>query len=117
MLSYPVGVSTIAAKQVNLSLRVSRPLRDFLASNALATISAMGSPNLDAEMLGIEGHVVPGDSGAPLLNRDSKVVGFLDGTSIDVGMSWGVPIKDIKWQDATPEVLQALIRRQTSTLF
>jgi hypothetical protein len=118
MLSYPYGVPTIGARQVNLSLRVSRPLRDFLAHDALQAISAKGSPSLDAEMLGLEGHAVPGDSGAPLLNRDSQVVGFLDGSNIgDIGMSWGVPIKDIIWQDATSEALQALIGRQSNTLF
>jgi S1-C subfamily serine protease len=71
-----------------------KKLRDIVPPSVAQALANVGSPSLDLEITNIEGHLVPGLSGAPIFNPSGKVVAVADG-GLDngtVGISWGIPI-------------------------
>jgi S1-C subfamily serine protease len=71
-----------------------KTLRDIVPSSVAQSLLNVGSPSLDLEITNIEGHLVPGLSGAPIFNPSGKVVAVADG-GLDngtVGISWGIPV-------------------------
>jgi Trypsin-like peptidase domain len=72
-----------------------RKLRDIVPSTVAQALSTAGSPSLDLEITNIEGHLVPGLSGAPIFNQADKVVAIADGglENGTVGISWGIPAR------------------------
>lgn len=50
-------------------------------------------PSLNSEILNLEGNLVPGMSGAPILDADGRVVGVANGGLEEgaVGLCWGIP--------------------------
>jgi S1-C subfamily serine protease len=71
-----------------------KKLRDIVPPSVAQSLLNVGSPSLDLEITNIEGHLVPGLSGAPIFNPSGKVVAVADG-GLDngtVGISWGVPV-------------------------
>lgn len=78
----------------HLSLRYGgKKLKDIVPSSVADTLKNIGSPDLDLEITNIEGHLVPGLSGAPIFNQKGKVVSIGDGGLENgaVGISWGIP--------------------------
>jgi S1-C subfamily serine protease len=55
------------------------------------------SPSLDSKILSLVGYILPGHSGAPILNQVGQVVGIGNGglKSGTVGIGWGMPIQEI----------------------
>jgi S1-C subfamily serine protease len=74
-----------------------KKLRDIVPSTVAQTLSDDGSPSLDLEITNIEGHLVPGLSGAPIFNQVDKVVAVADGglENGTVGISWGIPVRTL----------------------
>jgi hypothetical protein len=71
-----------------------KKLRDIVPPSVAQALADVGSPSLDLEITDIEGHLVPGLSGAPIFNPSGKVVAVADG-GLDngtVGISWGIPV-------------------------
>lgn len=76
------------------------PGQDF---NAL---TKRASPAIDIDVLSIQAPLVPGHSGAPLLNREGRVLGVVNG-GLDLGridMAWAIPWQDIQWQVVSRKV-------------
>jgi hypothetical protein len=77
----------------SLQLRYGgKTLRDIVPESVARTLSG-GSPALDLEIDGIEGHLLPGHSGAPIFNEQRKIVAIADG-GLENGaaaLSWGIP--------------------------
>ncbi|MCI5191215.1 MAG: DUF1566 domain-containing protein, partial [Candidatus Electrothrix sp. AS4_5] len=57
------------------------------------------SPNIDLEVISLEGHLLPGHSGAPILNKNNEVIGIANGGLKDgsAGVCWAVPYNKIKF--------------------
>lgn len=53
-------------------------LRDIVPRSVAQALSNVGSPSLDLEITNIEGHLVPGLSGAPIFSPSGKVVAVAD---------------------------------------
>lgn len=67
-------------------------LREALSPEALNELRQSGFPSLSTEVLRVEGHLLPGHSGAPVIDTEGKVVavgsgGLERGT---VGIGWAV---------------------------
>ncbi|HEY6288549.1 MAG TPA: hypothetical protein VIW48_03805, partial [Nitrospiraceae bacterium] len=74
-----------------------KKLRDIVPPSVAQALADIGSPSLDLEITDIEGHLVPGLSGAPIFNPSGKVVAVADG-GLDngtVGISWGIPVNSL----------------------
>jgi hypothetical protein len=69
-------------------------LRDFVSSEVADDIKSSGMPDLDIDIIYVSG-LVPGLSGAPILDASGGVVGIGDGglNGGSVGINWALPQK------------------------
>lgn len=87
--------------------------REVLSRRVIDPKTYRTSPDLDSHFLAIEGNLVPGHSGAPILASNGTVVGvgiggLKDGT---VGYGWATPFYDIQLRTGTdPAVREQLDR-------
>src|ERR1035441_6399066 len=74
-----------------------RRLGDLLPSSLARRLQTRNSPDINIEVLSIQGHLLPGHSGAPILNAKGQVIGIANGglQTGEVEISWAVPIEKI----------------------
>ena len=104
----------------SLHLRFSgKKLRDIVPPSVAIELSSAGSPSLDLDITSIEGHLLPGDSGAPIFNKQGRVVAIADGGLANgrVGISWAIPVKYLNDLAASPEIAQGREVGQIKALF
>lgn len=89
-LGFPLNIPGISATEVKRRFGGDR-LRLILPPKVLATLTDYPSESL--EILNLEGNLVPGLSGAPLLDSGGHVVGVANGGLEEgaIGICWGVP--------------------------
>lgn len=80
--------------------------RDGSSSNNLTTRQ---SPNTYFPVLSVQGHFVPGHSGAPILNEKNQVIGVLDGgLQKGSGIAWAIPYdNEIEWEELSSKTEEA----------
>jgi S1-C subfamily serine protease len=102
-LGFPLQVRSMT--NTSLQLRYGgKTLRDIIPESVAQTLSG-GSPSLDLEINSIEGHLLPGHSGAPVFNVQRRVVAIADG-GLENGaaaVSWGIPAKFLNQLSASNE--------------
>jgi S1-C subfamily serine protease len=78
---YPIGVATrdAAALRVTAANAEAPKLDQALNEAARASLRSVGMPSLAAEVLRVSGHLLPGHSGAPLVDFEGRVVGVGSG--------------------------------------
>ncbi|MCI5127113.1 MAG: DUF1566 domain-containing protein [Candidatus Electrothrix sp. AUS3] len=106
--------SGIRGQDTKKNLRFQRieRLEDRLNSKLRMMLKERKSPNIDIDILSIEGQIVPGLSGAPILNDSDEVVGVADGTVVlGGGTSWAIPFDQIDWKDASDQQMVAEMKR------
>jgi hypothetical protein len=93
-IGYQLQIPSMSSSSLQLRVGGSR-LRDIVNPAVAQEISLAGSPSLDLEITNIEGHLVHGLSGAPVLNQRGNVVAIADGglENGTVGISWAIPSK------------------------
>lgn len=93
VLGYPLQIPSMT--NTPLQLRYGgKTLRNIVPESVAQALSG-GSPSLDLEIDFIEGHLLPGNSGAPIFNQQRRVVAIADG-GLENGaaaVSWGIPVK------------------------
>ena len=93
-LGYQLQIPTMSS--TSLQLRVGgQKLGDIVNPAVRQQLAQSGSPSLDLEITNIEGHLVPGLSGAPVLNQAGRVVAIADGGLENgaVAISWAIPVR------------------------
>lgn len=90
-----VGYEYGAPGARDVTLRIangSRVLRNLLGQRAQADISQYGAPSLDLAILSMQGQLVSGISGAPVVDQAGTIVGIADGGLEDgaAGVSWAI---------------------------
>jgi hypothetical protein len=95
-------------------------LRQLLPPEPLSILRKRQSPYDRVEVLSIQGHILPGHSGAPILDPHGRVLGVanggLKGGSVEI--SWAMPLRDIDWETAgSSDRLKALSRLNPNVLF
>jgi Trypsin-like peptidase domain len=92
-LGYPLQVLSMSS--TSLQLRYGgKTLRNIVPESVAQALSG-GSLSLDLEIDSIEGHLLPGHSGAPIFNEQRKIVAIADG-GLENGaaaLSCGVPAR------------------------
>jgi hypothetical protein len=107
-LGYPLSIPKLDNTTVRLRYG-GRQLRDIVPQQVADELKQIGSPSPDIDITDIEGHLLPGHSGAPILNVSGKVVAIADGGLENgaVGVSWGLPAANLTKLLASSEQLSA----------
>lgn len=95
-LGFPVNVSSI--NSISLKSRYGgRTLRDIVPNKVLREIEENGYPSIDFEIGNFEGNLVPGVSGAPIVDKQGNLIAIADGGLENgaIGISWGIPAKNL----------------------
>ncbi|PTM61764.1 S1C family serine protease [Phreatobacter oligotrophus] len=94
VLGFPLNVPTPDSRFLRIvhATPNARRLRSLLPADAAGEIERAGIPSLDIEILRIDGNILPGHSGGPIVNRVGQVVGIGSGglQSGAVGVGWAV---------------------------
>lgn len=98
--------SLLESRELRIRKRAIRLLDSLIprtASELIENWKERNSPSLGINVLSIEGHLLPGYSGAPILNKANEVVGIANGglQGGKVEISWAIPCLDINWEDAS----------------
>ncbi len=91
---YPLGLPERDTKELHISYATagSPELRQGLPADVLASLQQQGFPALDIDVLHLDGNLLPGHSGAPLIDGAGRVVGVGSGGLArgTVGIGWAV---------------------------
>jgi S1-C subfamily serine protease len=92
VIGFPLGLPSYddASLHVTLATEVTPALRDGLDPQTLDQLKSVGSPTLDTQVVRVDGNLLPGDSGAPLIDYQGNVAGIGDGglERGTVGIGW-----------------------------
>jgi len=114
-LGYRLSVPKMASTRLSVPYG-SKRLDEILPENVRREIGAAGSPKLDLEILLLEGHLLPGLSGAPIFDREGRVVAVGDG-GLENGaaaISWGLPVAHVRDLARSNERMVAGLARTAS---
>ena len=91
-VGFPLNIAGISNTEVKVRFG-GNELRSILPPKVLAGFGPY--PSITEEILNLEGNLVPGLSGAPILDSSGRVVGVVDGglESGAIGISWGIPAR------------------------
>lgn len=98
---HPYGISSLE-RTLTLRHPPLTALKELLPVDALSILKKRTSPNHLINVLSLQGNLLPGDSGAPILDSNNHVIGVANGGLKQgfVGISWAVPFKDIEWDSS-----------------
>lgn len=90
---YPLAVSGLRSRRIAMSDIAPHKLKDALDATARRDLVSLGFPHLNQEVLHLEGDFLPGDSGAPILDKNGCVVAIGNGglKRGQVGLGWAIP--------------------------
>jgi hypothetical protein len=93
VLGYPENVPSMSSKSLRAAYG-GRTLREAIPNNVSRDLQNSGFLSPDTTILNIHGHLLPGHSGAPILNSAGDVVAVADGglAGGTVGISWALPV-------------------------
>lgn len=96
-LGYRLNVPRMSSTRLSVPYGPRR-LEHILPENVRQEVRRAGSPSLSLEILLLEGHLLPGLSGAPIINANGHVVAVGDG-GLENGaaeISWGLPVHHVE---------------------
>lgn len=99
-LGFPHGME-LYRKPVRASTPVIRKLSDLIPTSSIETVRQFvrrKSPSVDASVISLDGNLVKGHSGSPVLNLQNHVVGVVNGGIAGgaAGISWAIPISNLR---------------------
>jgi hypothetical protein len=110
VLGHPYGINLIPTTDLHLRTRELVELRTLLDDDSKKPVRDRGSPSYKAKVLSIQGNLLPGDSGAPILDSSNRVLGLANG-GLKGGLSgicWAIPIGTLSWEDNPEDSLARL---------
>jgi hypothetical protein len=114
VVGHPYGIDLIPTTGLTLRNPKLVELRSLLTIDSLGPVQDRGSPFYKTKVLSIQGKLLPGDSGAPILDSRNRVLaianGGLKGGLADI--SWAIAMNNLKWED-NPEPTLARLRNLT----
>jgi len=94
-LGFPLNIAGASSTEVKVRFGGNQ-LRSILPPKVLGRIADY--PSTTIEILNLEGNLVPGLSGAPIVDGEGRVVGIVDGGLEEgaIGISWGIPASHLQ---------------------
>lgn len=106
---YPAGVNGL--QRTPLTVQNRDTLNNLITPEITNYLKKRKSPTPQIEVLKLSGgHLAPGDSGAPLINANQRLVGVGNG-GLDQGrieIAWAIPWEDIQWKSVSESTGEAL---------
>ncbi len=103
-IGYPLDLQVQLDRDfLRLRDTATQQLRYLVSPIERANLEACKSPNLEITVFSIEGALVPGESGAPILNTKNEVIGITEG-GLQQGraeISWATRWEDIRFVEAS----------------
>ena len=90
-IGYPSGVRAPLSSWLNLRAVGGKKLGDLLPPDSRKVIGELGFPSLDSSVIPLEGSLVPGHQGAPVIDVAGRVVGIVSGGLPKTDIGWAVP--------------------------
>ena len=81
VIGHPAGIAGLWEMELRLGSRSFMPLFNVVTQDLYPAVSKRGSPAVGVEVLGLNGSLQPGHSGAPILDSSDRVVGVVDITA------------------------------------
>ncbi len=100
VFGHPAGIN-LYIKPVTVSKQAGRRLSDLIPPGSAEEFRERDSPASAIPVISIDGNLVPGDSGAPVLDGAGRVLGVVDGGLLGgaAAISWAIPLSAVKWKD------------------
>jgi hypothetical protein len=123
VVGYPLNLVGMHSHKVWESEIAPKQLRNGLDWEAKKQIERLGFPSLDLSVGHIEGGVVPGHSGAAIIDSQGGIAAIADGglRGGTVGISWGVPASHLRRltgsKDPMPKIDKQILEQLTSMFF
>jgi hypothetical protein len=96
IVGFPIGLDAASLTSVNNRLPAVRQLDDVVDRPTSKYLGERGSPVTSTRVLSLQGEVLPGHSGAPVLTRGMGVAGIVSGRLIFNGQqlqhAWAIPL-------------------------
>src|SRR5437868_2587412 len=99
---HPYGIARL---DTSLDIRkpAVRPLKDLIPPGALPDLRSRNSPNPLINVLSLQGNILPGHSGAPIVDSQGRVIAVANGglQKGQAGICWAIPFEDVEWEPAS----------------
>lgn len=94
---YHAGAKSGTSRRMNKGYAQNETLEYLVAGPALQSLRSFGMPALDLKVYYVEGGLLPGYSGAPVVNAAGRLIGVVDGGLNDgqSGYNWVVPARHL----------------------
>ena len=96
IIGHPFGVKTLNTQAI-LREPPEIVLEDLVETSVLTELKERGSPDPKVTVLSVQGTILPGHSGSPILNENSFVIGIANGglRGGTAEINWAIPFKSI----------------------
>lgn len=118
-IGYNAGSESYIDRDFTVGLLEGDRLRNLLTDGSRRQISALGFPSLDMQITYLQGALLHGFSGAPVVDRQGSLVGVADG-GLENGaadISWCINASHIALLENSAESLPALSSSAVNNLF
>lgn len=122
VVGFPEGTLVPRSRMLRISEIAHDRLDDGLDSESSTELRSLGFPSLDLEIIALEGDLLPGDSGAPIVDRDGQVIGVGSG-GLELGrlgLGWAIPathVAELKNASLDSEAVDEDALRTVRTVF
>ena len=96
-LGYNHGANGWSTKTLKKGVSQSAKLADLIPDKDVVAVKKLGMPSIDLDIIYLEGSLLPGFSGSPIVNRQGLLIGIGDG-GLENGasnVSWGIPASQL----------------------
>lgn len=97
VVGFPISYPRLISRRLSVNDIAPSRLGEHLDQDSISAIDAIGFPSLTQIVLSVEGGLVPGYSGAPIVDENGAVVALAQGGRQRgvTGFGWGVPSASI----------------------
>ena len=111
VVGFPINIDLKPARtELVLRSPKTETLSYLVDDKTRAALMKRGSPQPSIKVINVQGSLLPGHSGAPVFNKENKVIGIGSGglKNGKVGHAWAIDINKINFKKVTPQVLKYL---------